>query len=103
MRRQIRIEGLPGHDLVQAGLRDVEAGRLTPAACLVEIGRTRLAAAGVLPESIGRAVDQPERELYRLLREEGGDAYSRYNSLLRELISFENAAEKRVAGLVTTP
>jgi hypothetical protein len=36
---------------------------------------------------------EPERQLYRLLRQEGADAYSRYNSLLRELVSFENALD----------
>jgi hypothetical protein len=30
-----------------------------------------------------------------LLRQAGGDAYSRYNALLRELISFENALDRR--------
>jgi hypothetical protein len=38
---------------------------------------------------------EPERQLYRLLREEGGDAYSRYNALIRELVSFEQALDRR--------
>jgi hypothetical protein len=33
--------------------------------------------------------------LYRLLHQQGGDAYSRYNALLRELISFEHALDCR--------
>jgi hypothetical protein len=39
---------------------------------------------------------EPELELYDLLLLEGGDAYSRHNALLRELISFENALGHRV-------
>jgi hypothetical protein len=51
--------------------------------------------AGLLPET-GIAIPvEPELELYRLLRREGGDAYSRYNALLRELISFEQALDHR--------
>jgi hypothetical protein len=39
--------------------------------------------------------DEAELELYDLLMREGGDAYSRYNALLRELVSFENALNRR--------
>jgi hypothetical protein len=31
---------------------------------------------------------EPELQLYQLLRQHGGNAYSRYNALLRELLSF---------------
>ena len=37
-----------------------------------------------------------ELQLYRLLREEDGDAYSRYNALVRELVSFRQALEQRL-------
>ena len=36
-----------------------------------------------------------ELALYRRLREAGGDAYSRYNALLREVVSFESALDLR--------
>jgi hypothetical protein len=36
-----------------------------------------------------------ELELYRMLRQTGGDAYSRYNALLRQLVSFERALDRR--------
>lgn len=45
---------------------------------------------------------EPERQLYHLLREEGGDAYSRYNALRRELDSFIRAFEaqhSRISGV----
>jgi hypothetical protein len=89
------LAGLPGAKLVAAGLADVAAGRATIGACLVHIARPRLTRAGLLPMEAAR-MTEPERELYRLLRAEGGDAYSRYNALLRELISFENALDHRL-------
>jgi hypothetical protein len=43
-----------------------------------------------LPETI----PSPERRLYeRLSREEPDSAHSRYNALIRRLVSFERAAE----------
>ena len=35
--------------------------------------------------------DQAELVLYNVLRKEGGNAYGRYNSLIRELVSFGRA------------
>jgi len=88
------VSGLPGEDLVRRGLADFQSGRRTVPACLVGIAQTRLSRAGLMA---GLAPStEPELRLYRLLREEGGDAYSRYNALLRELCSFENALDRRV-------
>jgi len=90
------ICGLPGEPLVRQGLADLQSGRQTAPACLVSIARSRLDKAGLLERSTPSA-PEPELELYRLLRREGGDAYSRYNSLLRELISFEQALDRRIS------
>ena len=54
-------------------------------------GRSFTLITGVVASSF----PEPERQLYRLLREEGGDAYSRYNALIRELVSFEQALDRR--------
>jgi hypothetical protein len=89
------IAGLPGETLVRQGLADLQSGDHTVPACLVGIARSRLAGAGLLDNSIVTS-PEPELQLYRLLRREGGDAYSRYNSLLRELISFEQALDRRL-------
>lgn len=89
------LAGLPGSALVQQGLADCLAGRHTIAACLVAIARPRLSRAGLLTEGSMSLPDEPELQLYRLLRHQGGDAYSRYNALLRELISFESALDSR--------
>ncbi len=89
------IGGLPGENLVRQGLADFQAGRCTIAACLVRIARSRLSRAGLVPQSVPGQFSEPELQLYALLKREGGDAYSRYNALLRELVSFENALDRR--------
>lgn len=94
------LSGLPGEALVRTGLADVGMGRRSVAALLVEIARTRLARAGLIPAPApgkARAPELPaELELYRLLRREGGDAYARYNALIRELVSFASALDQRL-------
>ena len=88
------LAGLPGEELVRQGLADIAAGRRTQTACLVSIASPRLLRAGVLPSDTP-LIEEAELVLYRLLRAEGGDSYSRYNSLLRELVSFEQALDRR--------
>jgi hypothetical protein len=90
------LAGMPGEALVRKGLADAATGRRTIESCLVAIARPRLARAGLYPIGSVAEPAEPERELYRLLREQGGDAYSRYNALLRELASFESALDGRV-------
>ncbi len=87
--------GLPGEDLVLAGLADFQAGRCTIPACLVAIARQRLNRAGLLNPAIKPLTAEPELELYRLLRKAGRDAYSSYNALVRQLVSFEQALDRR--------
>ena len=84
-------DGRPGADLIEAGLADLRAGRETAAALLVSIGAPRL-------RRLGTAVPEPftfpEHRLYALLAREAGDAaHSRYNALIRRLVSFERASE----------
>lgn len=88
------LTGLPGEQLIREGLADAKAGRCTMAACLVAIGRPRLERAGLIGEHAPLQTN-PELQLYRLLRREGGDAYSCYNALPRELVSFEHALDHR--------
>jgi hypothetical protein len=89
---------LPGGALIRQGIADMEAGYQSIATLLIDIARPRLTELGVVPHSAPPPVAEPERELYRRLRAEGGDAYARYNSLLRELASFQSAL-LRVRGL----
>jgi hypothetical protein len=82
---------LPGHDLVEQGLADLERGVESPAALLVSNGARRLRALGYI---IPSPVPDPEHRLYKLLSAEDADsAHSRYNALIRRLVSFERAAE----------
>jgi hypothetical protein len=84
-------EGLPGSELIEAGMADLERGVESIEALLVSIGASRLGRLGVhLPSPF----PSPEHRLYELLADEDADAaHSRYNALLRRLVSFERAAE----------
>ncbi len=96
MKHDDLMTGLPGEALVRRGLADVRSGHDSIAACLVHIARPRLSRAGLLPGNINQTFTEPEIRLYQLLKQESGDAYSRYNALLRELISFEMALDRRI-------
>ena len=89
------IRGLPGEAIVREGLADFAAQLRTIPACLIAIAASRFKRAGLIPHAVSHSFAEPELHLYRLLREQGGDAYSRYNALLRELISFEQALDRR--------
>jgi hypothetical protein len=82
---------LPGAELVEQGLADLNGRRETVASLLVSIGAGRLAAAGC---DVAEPFADPERRLYLLLaRDDPDSAHGRYNALLRRLISYERAAE----------
>ena len=83
---------LPGGDLIDEGVTDLREGRETIAALLVAIGSPRLRRLGIeLPD---RLPEDPEHRLYDLLaKDEPDSAHSRYNALIRRLVSFERAAE----------
>ena len=89
---------LPGAELIEQGLADVAGQRETIASLLVQIGSPRLGRCQVLvPVSADDALNA-DRRLYRLLAaEHGNEAHSRYNALIRQLVSFERALEQRVA------
>jgi len=87
--------GLPGEELLREGLADFQSGRCTIPACLVSMAQPRLRRAGLITRGDAGSCPEPERQLYRLLGQESGDAYSRYNALVRELVSFEQALDRR--------
>src|SRR5688500_58817 len=77
--------GCPGAELVEQGLADLEAGRDSGAALLVSIGAPRLTQLGV---ALPRTIPDAEHRLYLLLSERDADgAHSRYNALVRRLVS----------------
>jgi len=82
---------LPGEELVTKGLADLAAEIESIEALLVSIGASRLAELGL---DVPRPRPSPEHRLYELLREDDPDgAHSRYNALVRRLVSFERALE----------
>ena len=82
---------LPGADLVEKGLADLAAGAESAEALLVSAGAPRLRALG-LP--IASPLEDAEHRLYELLARDDPDAaHSRYNALIRRLVSYERAAE----------
>ncbi len=87
---------LPGHELVRAGLGDLASGRQTEASLLVEMAAPRLRALGLSVPDAAR--EDASHRLYELLSDGGGDAYSRYNALVRRMVSFARAAEHASTG-----
>lgn len=82
----------PGQDLVEKGMADLASGRETVESLLVRVGGPRLRKLGFdIPPHTG---ELPEHRLYKLLAADDQDtAHSRYNALIRRLVSFERAAE----------
>ncbi|MDQ7802074.1 MAG: hypothetical protein QN142_12070 [Armatimonadota bacterium] len=81
----------PAQELIEEGLRDLERGVESIPALLVSIGAPRLRRLGL---RVPRAIPEPEHRLYELLaRQDPDSAHSRYNALIRRLVSFERAAE----------
>lgn len=90
--RGMKGDVLPGADLVRQGIDDLGRGVESIAALLVAIGAPRLRRAGIeVPDA---PISSPEHRLYELLARDDPDAaHSRYNALIRRLVSFERAAE----------
>jgi hypothetical protein len=88
----VELSHLPGGDIVERGLRDLAAARDSAAADLVLIGAPRLCRLG-FAVSLERAAGAEHRLYLRLAAEDPLTAHSRYNALIRRLVSFERAAE----------
>ena len=81
--------GLPGAELIAEGLEDLRWARVSVPALLVSIGAPRLQLCGV---DVPSPLEDPEHRLYLLLAAEDSDsAHSRYNALIRRLVSYERA------------
>ena len=82
----------PGQEIINQGIADLADGIETIPSLLVLIGAPRLQRLGVtIPVT---TIESPEHRLYELLRLVNPDsAHSRYNALIRRLVSFERAAE----------
>ena len=81
--------GLPGGELVDAGLSDLASGRTSVASLLVSLAAPRLRREGV---PVTNPQPDPEQRLYRLLESTEGDlAHARYNAYLRLITSFADS------------
>ena len=86
------LRAFPGGDLIEEGLADLARGIESIPALLVAIGAPRLRRIG-LPVP-AETFPSPEHRLYEKLASDDPDsAHSRYNALVRRLVSFENTAE----------
>ena len=82
---------LPGAELISKGIADLRRGIESNESLLVSIGAPRLQRLGL---DLRSPIQSPEHRLYERLAEEDADsAHSRYNALVRRLVSFERAAE----------
>jgi hypothetical protein len=82
---------MPGGELIRQGLDDLEHGAESAESLLVSIGAPRLRRLGFAVPGCSPA---PEHRLYQLLAAADPDsAHSRYNALVRRLVSFERACE----------
>lgn len=86
----MHFERFPGGSLIRQGIEDLEARRETNEALLVLVGSPRLRSLGIrVPEG---SVESVEHRLYsQLARENSDSAHSRYNALIRILVSFQRA------------
>ena len=88
----VDLSPFPGGVLIRQGLDHLAQGLESEAALLVLIGAPRLRRLGFnIRECAG---EPPEHKLYELLSISDPDsAHSRYNALIRRLVSFERAVE----------
>lgn len=88
-------EDLPGADLVASGIDALRRGERTVEALLVAVGARRLRAAGLEVPRVPELPDGPELALYAAVAAaHPRDAHSRYNGLVRRLVSFERALDR---------
>lgn len=90
------LTGLPGEELICQGIEDLRERRESVESLMVQIGASRMRAAGLDIPLFSKPDIDAELRLYGLLSSQfGNEAYPRYNALLRRLISFERALECR--------
>jgi len=86
------LAALPGGDLVAEGLEDLRRGVESIPALMAQIGAPRLRQLAFDVPARNPAGPSPEHQLYELLaRQYGDNAHSRYNALIRRLVSFTRA------------
>ena len=86
----IEMNSLPAEDLIAKGIEDLQYARETIPALLVAIGAPKLRSLGV--QICQDLPTNPEHRLYDLLAAtEHDSAHSKYNALIRRLVSYQRA------------
>ena len=81
--------GLPGGEVVDAGLDDLAAGKATEESFAVSLAAPRLRREGV---PVSATLEDPEIRLYASLAATNPDlAHARYGAYLRRMVSFADA------------
>lgn len=81
--------GLPGGEIIDAGLADLAAGNETRASLLVSLAAPRLRREGI---PVGATLDNPDERLYELLAKADPElGHARYGAYLRRVASFADA------------
>ncbi|MEO7521106.1 MAG: hypothetical protein ABIW79_04765 [Gemmatimonas sp.] len=81
---------LPGAELIEQGLRDLGNGAETVESLLVSLSAPRLRALGI---EVTSPFPEAELRLYWLLATRyGAGAHTKYNALIRRVVSFQRAA-----------
>ncbi len=94
----VDLEGLPGRERIERGLRDLRRGRLSTDALLIAVAAQRLRGLGLRLPGNAALPGEPDLALYDSLRgHPSGDSYFRYNALRQELDSFISCLEARRA------
>ncbi len=89
--KAIDFDVMPGGLLIKKGLKDIVEQQITIHSCLIVIAFTKFKNAGLIDADKKPPFLDGEITLYNLLGEEPGDAFSKYNALLRQLVSFCHA------------
>ncbi len=88
----------PGGEILKNGLKDLQDGVQSIDALLVLVAAPRLTRCGIQIPHTDSLSELPEHALFRRLSvEHDPEAYRHYRSLLRRLVSLENALECQAA------
>lgn len=89
-------DAIPGEELIATGVEALGRGERGIEALLVAVGAPRLRTLGIPVPDAKRLPRHPELALYRAVgQRHPDDAHSRYNALIRRLVSFERELERR--------
>jgi hypothetical protein len=84
----------PGGELVEKGLRDLEAASMSEEGLLLLVARPRLTALGIAVPVFPATAEPYEHALFSAIEERvPGGALETYNALIRRIVSFARAYE----------